>query len=135
MKRFIVPLTAVVTAALLTAGFTAGDVALGGVAPAAAQTAPSSPSSRGQRFGQMLLALNLSDDQKSQIRTIMSDARAKNANVTDQDTRRANMKAAFAKVEAVLTPDQRTKLHAEIEKAKAEHGGGPPSTNGGGNHG
>ena len=61
------------------------------------------------------MSLNLSDAQKTQIRSIMADTRKQNENVTDRDQRRANYKAAMTKVEAVLTPAQRTELHAKLD--------------------
>ncbi len=65
------------------------------------------------RMAEALMSLGLSDAQKSQIREIMGTARKESANA-DPATRRANFKAAFAKIDAVLTPDQRTKLHAKL---------------------
>jgi Spy/CpxP family protein refolding chaperone len=82
--------------------------------PAAAQTPPPQ-AGRGARFGQLLLSLNLSDAQKTKIRSIMQAARDKNKTVTDPDQRRANFRAAFAQIDAVLTPAQRSELHAKIE--------------------
>jgi Spy/CpxP family protein refolding chaperone len=86
----------------------------GAPGPAWAQT-PAPQSTRGARFGQLLLSLNLSDAQKAKIRGIMQAARDKNKNVTDSEQRRANYRAAFAQVEEVLTPAQRSELHAKIE--------------------
>ncbi len=88
-----------------------------GLTPAAlAQAAPGGGEggSRGgnRRFGQMLEKLGLSDAQKSQIRGIMKSARDQNQNVTDPAQRRANMRAAFQKIQGVLTPEQRAKLQA-----------------------
>ncbi len=74
----------------------------------------------GNRMGKMLMSLNLSDAQKSQIRSIIADARKRNKNVTDNDQRHANMKAAYAKVETVLTPDQRTELHAKMDAMRQQ---------------
>jgi Spy/CpxP family protein refolding chaperone len=106
--------------ALAVAGGTAADLARGTVAVASAQSTGGPPAQRGQRFGQMLLTLNLSDDQKAKIRAIIQTARDQNKNVTDRDTRRANMHAAFAKVQTVLTPGQQKKLQAEMQAAKAQ---------------
>ena len=35
--------------------------------------------------------------------------------MTDRDARRANMKAAYEKIDTVLTPEQRTELHAKLD--------------------
>ncbi|HEY5348664.1 MAG TPA: Spy/CpxP family protein refolding chaperone [Candidatus Lustribacter sp.] len=128
MRRFVRPLAAVVTVALATAAFTAGDLALGRLTPAAAQTAPGGPQGAAagrQRFGKMLMTLDLTDVQKGQIRSIMASARAQNKTLTDPQAKRDNMRSAFTKIEAVLTPAQRTKLHAERDAAKAQHGSAP----------
>ena len=69
---------------------------------------------RMHRFGRVLETLGLSDSQKAQIRTIMTNVRAKNRGV-DTETRRANMKEAFAQIDAILTPAQRTQLHAKLQ--------------------
>jgi Spy/CpxP family protein refolding chaperone len=122
MNRLILALAAVATVALSVAGFTARDIALGSVAPVSAQAAPGGPGGRGnQRFAKMLLSLNLSDDQKNQIRAIMADARAKAKTMTDMQAKRDTMRGAFGKIETVLTPAQRTKLHAERDAYKAQH--------------
>lgn len=71
-----------------------------------------------QRFGQLLLSLNLSDAQRQQVRAIMKAARDKNQSITDPQVKRANMRAAFAQVDTVLTPDQRTTLHAKMQAAR-----------------
>ncbi len=124
MKRFVLSLAAIATVAVSVAGFTGADIARGTVVPAAAQAdsgggAPGGQQ-RGRRFGQMLLSLNLSDDQKAKIKSIMADARAKGKALADRDAKRANMRAAFAKIDTVLTPPQRTKLHAQMEAARAQ---------------
>lgn len=131
MNRFVLALAAVATVALSLAGFTAGNVALGTIAPASAQADPGQGpppggQQRGQRFGKMLLALNLSDDQKSRIRAIMAGARAKSKSLTDRDAKRATMRAAFAQIDTVLTPPQRTKLHAQMAAARAQREGTAP---------
>ncbi len=128
MNRFILALAAAAAVTLSLAAFTAGDLALGRVAPAVAQTSPGdqpAPAGRRRLFGQLLMALDLSDALKSQIKSIMADARAQNKTLTDPQAKRENMRGAFTKIEAVLTPAQRTKLHAERDAAKAQHGGTP----------
>jgi len=66
-------------------------------------------------MAQALASLGLTDAQKNQIRAIMSAARKENASA-DPATRRANFQAAFAKIDTVLTPAQRTKLHAMLKR-------------------
>jgi hypothetical protein len=60
----------------------------------------------------------------------MADARAKSKTLADPQDKRKTMFGAFKNIEAVLTPAQKTKLHAERDALKAH--GGPP---GGGNPG
>ena len=78
-----------------------------------------SPANGRHRMAQALASLGLSDSQKTQIRDIMSDAR-KNSTGADPATRRANFQAAIAKIDTVLTPDQRTKLHAKLAQMRSE---------------
>ena len=129
MNRFLLALAAVATVALSVAGFTARDIALGSVPAVSAQAAPGQgapggPGGHGnQRFAKMLMSLNLSDDQKNQIRSIMADARAKSKTLTDPQDKRKTMFGAFQNIEAVLTPAQKTKLDAERTAFKKAHGG------------
>jgi len=74
-------------------------------------------------MAEALATLGLSDEQKSQIRDIMSATRKQNADA-DPATRRANYKAAFAKIDGVLTPDQRAKLHAKLDEFRKERQAG-----------
>jgi Spy/CpxP family protein refolding chaperone len=71
-------------------------------------------------MAQALMGLGLSDDQKGKIRDIMGGVKKQNEGVTDPEIRRANYKAGFAKIETVLTPDQRTKLHAKMDEMRKE---------------
>lgn len=115
--------------ALLAGGGTIASIALGAVPAALADDAPGGPPAggpHGRRMGQMLMSLNLSDDQKQRIRAIMADARNQNADVTDRDQRRANMKGALAKVDTVLTPAQRTEWHAKMEAGRRQAQGAQP---------
>ena len=73
--------------------------------------------------------LNLSDDQKSKMKDIFTDAKSKreaimnDTSLTD-DQKRAKMKELHAgimsKVNEVLTPEQRTQLKEKLEAAKAK---------------
>ena len=108
---------------IITGGGTLAGVATGTVPVALAQDQPGGAPPEGARHGRMgkiLMSLNLTDAQKTQIRAIMADARKQNQNVTDRDARRANMKAAFDKVDTVLTPAQRTELHSKLAAARQQ---------------
>jgi len=116
------------TAFALSLGTLAVTGTATGLTPAAvAQDQPGAGSPAGGRhiMGQVLMSLGLSDAQKQQIRGIMADTRAKNQNV-DPETKRANYKAAFAKIDTVLTPDQRTRLHAKMDQMRKEREQGTP---------
>jgi Spy/CpxP family protein refolding chaperone len=114
-----------IATALLTGGGTLAAILAGSVPAASAQDQPSGgpqPNGpHGNRMGKILMSLNLNDDQKTQIRAIIADARKQNANVTDRDQKRANMKAAYAKVDTVLTPAQRTQLHAKLDAMRQQN--------------
>lgn len=117
-------LSVALATALLAGGGTLGAIATGSVPAAYAQDQPNAggPPAGGQRghMGKILMSLNLSDAQKTQIRSIMADTRKQNENVTDRDQRRANYKAAMSKVEAVLTPAQRTELHTKMDAMRQQ---------------
>jgi Spy/CpxP family protein refolding chaperone len=78
--------------------------------------------------------LNLSDDQKSKMKDIFTDAKSKreaimnDTSLTD-DQKRTKMKelhiGTMSKVNEVLTPEQRTQLKEKLEAAKAK----PPASN------
>ena len=71
--------------------------------------------------------LNLSDDQKSKVKDLFTDAKSQreaimnDTSLTD-DQKRAKMKelhtGTMAKVNEVLTPEQRTQLKEKLEAAK-----------------
>jgi Spy/CpxP family protein refolding chaperone len=126
MTRFLRSITAAAAVAFTLAGLTAVDIAHGTVSAVSAQSdapaagAPPAGPQRGRRFGQMLLALNLTDAQKTQIRQIVAAARQQNQSVTDPQVKRSTMRAAYAKVQTVLTPAQRAKLQSEMAAARAQ---------------
>lgn len=120
LSFFRTPATAAafaVLAALYGAGAVGGTVT--GATPAA--LAQTGPSERGRHMGEMFKKLGLSDAQKTQIKAIMKSARDQNQNVTDPEQRRANFKAAFDKVNGVLTPAQRDKLKAMRAQMQHDH--------------
>jgi Spy/CpxP family protein refolding chaperone len=124
MNSFLLSLAAAMAVALSVSGCASTSVASSGASPAAATYGgPGGASRGGRRFGQMLLSLNLSDAQKTQIRTIMDNARAQSKTLTDPQAKRATMRAAFAQVQTVLTPGQQSKLKSEMQAARAQYGG------------
>lgn len=123
-RRLVHPARTLWAFAALTVAAGAFDVAgsaAGFGAAALAQQAPDGGGQGGQggpnrgRMGQALMSLGLSDAQKQQIRDIMAGMRKQNQGVTDRDQRRANMKAAFVKIDTVLTPSQRDALHKQMQ--------------------
>ncbi|QUD86621.1 MdtA/MuxA family multidrug efflux RND transporter periplasmic adaptor subunit [Phenylobacterium montanum] len=77
----------------------------------------------GARFQAMMDQLDLTPDQKEKIRPILSDMRQKAmAAGPDPEARRAAMKEAMPKIEAILTPEQKTKF--EALRAQMRGGGG-----------
>jgi len=74
-----------------------------------------SPAAGRRRMAAALRSLDLSDDQKAQIREITKAMRKKNAGA-DPATKRANYKAAIAQVRALLTPEQRAQLDAKMSR-------------------
>jgi len=126
---------AALLAALILGGCTGQSASSTGSDAASTQSNAAAPGSAAQggqpagnpgarrHFAQALMSLNLSDAQKTQIREIMTAARAQ-AKTQDPDTRRATMRAAFTKVEAILTPEQRTQFQAKLAALRVQQ---PPS--------
>jgi ribosome recycling factor len=88
----------------------------------------------GRRSQMIKERLSLSDDQTSQVKTILEDSRTKmealrsNSSLS-QDDRRSQMmsmrKAENDKIEGLLTPDQKTKYQAmEQERGRMRGGSG-----------
>jgi len=88
-----------------------------------------------KRLEMMQKRLKLSDDQTAQVKAIFDDGRSKmealrsNTALAPQDRRtqgRALMEQENAKVEAVLTPDQKAKYEEmrEKQRERMEQGGG-----------
>ena len=97
---------------------TGAPAASGAAAPMGA--AGGGGQNRGRRFGRLLMTLGLTDAQKEQIRAIMRNARQQSQGA-DPATRRANMQAAYAKIDTVLTPAQRVKFHQELDAMRAQY--------------
>jgi Spy/CpxP family protein refolding chaperone len=80
-----------------------------------------------------LRTLNLTDAQKTQIKSAMQQTRTANENA-DPQTRKANLEQLRSQINSVLTPDQRAQLQAELQKeredaANASGGAAPPPHN------
>src|SRR5580658_11192536 len=92
----------------------------------------------GHRADMLKQNLSLTDDQTSQVKTIFEDSRTKmealrsNSSLS-QDDRRSQMmsirKAENDKVNALLTPDQKTKYAAMQEQMRDRMRGGAPGGN------
>ena len=117
---------------LTIAGFALGAAA-SALAPAGAQgvpptSAPMTSPSQGSHHGFMavLRSLNLSDDQKAQIKQIMTQTHQANANA-DPQTRKTNMQNARAQIMQVLTPDQRVQFQAALQQLRQQQGQPQPA--------
>jgi Spy/CpxP family protein refolding chaperone len=93
-----------------------------------------------RRAERMQHELNLTDDQTTQVKAILEDTRTKSEALRSnsslsQDDRRSQMmtirKAESDKVEALLTPDQKTKYEAMQAKMRDRMRGGAPGREGG----
>jgi len=93
--------------------------------PHAAQPHAAQPGARGAQhrrhhrnpYMHAMRGLKLSDAQRQQIAGILKNSRTATKG-TDPKTRRANMQALRQQIEGVLTPDQRTQLHAKVAQAR-----------------
>jgi hypothetical protein len=95
----------------------------GAVASAQSESTPPAPGGGRHLMASALMSVGLSDAQKAKIRSLVSDTRAKNHDA-DPATRRANWKNAFAKIDTMLSPDQRTRLHAKLDQMRKEQAQG-----------
>jgi Spy/CpxP family protein refolding chaperone len=86
---------------------------------------------RGGPFLRALRSLDLSDQQKSQIRSIMQSYRQKNQGA-DQATRRANNQQMRNAIMNVLTPAQRTQFQQQLQQLRrpSRNGTGQPQSSG-----
>lgn len=88
--------------------------------PPAGQPAAGPGGGRGRFFA----ALDLDPAQKAQADAIFAAARAKAGTASDPDARRAAMREAMTKLDAILRPDQKAKLAALRAEAGAGRSGG-----------
>lgn len=90
----------------------------------------------GHRAEHLKHELGLTDDQTAQVKAIFEDSRAKmqalrSNSALSQDDRRSQMmtihKAEHERIEALLTPDQKTKFDSMRDHMRGQGGpGGPP---------
>ncbi len=114
---------------LLTATFGPATFAQTSAQEPSSPPAASQPAQAGPKRGDRFAGLNLTDDQKAQIRQIRQNAKAKaDATKADQSLseadRRAKLKAIHraARVQSrkVLTPEQRKQLKAQMKTRARE---------------
>jgi Spy/CpxP family protein refolding chaperone len=90
-----------------------------------AQTAPqaAAPPAAAQRHHHSALfrGLNLTSNQKSQIKSIRQKYRAQNQTITDRTQRRESMRAQRQEIMAVLNPDQRAKFQQRLQTLRQRH--------------
>jgi Spy/CpxP family protein refolding chaperone len=109
--------------ATILAGLIAASLTVPAVAQQQQQSPPPGQPQQYQRGGDWMMRrfsdLNLTDQQKSQIQTIMQNFRQAHppGSPPDPDAR----KQLRDQINAVLTPDQRTKLQADEQKFRQEH--------------
>jgi Spy/CpxP family protein refolding chaperone len=108
-----------ITSRLLAAAVLAAATA--GIAPAAfAQPSPAPAASaparhhHGNAYMRALRSVDLTDAQRTQIRTLMTNARTNMQSTSDPAARKANFQHLREQIEAVLTPAQRTKLQQTL---------------------
>ena len=120
-----------VGAFLLVGTFAPTTFAQNGTQDQAAPPAASQPAARAHEHGKNPFAgLNLSDDQKAQIKKIHEEARAKREKVmadsslsdaAKQQKAKEIRRAAKEQARNVLTPEQREQLKANRSARRAEH--------------
>ncbi len=105
--------------ATVLAGLMAAGLALPAVAQGQQPAPPAQTQQHGDRMMRMYKNLNLTDQQKSQIQTLMQNYRQAHprGSTPDPDAR----KQLHEQVNALLTPDQRTQLQAEEQQFRVQH--------------
>ena len=111
--------------ATVLAGLIAASLSLPAIAQVQQAPAPPAQSQHGDRMMRRFSNLNLSDQQKSQIQTLVQNFRQAHpkGSTPDPDAR----KALRSQIETVLTPDQRAQFKADEQKHRAEHAQGNPN--------
>jgi Spy/CpxP family protein refolding chaperone len=124
-----------VGAFLLVGAFAPATFAQSGTQDQAAPPAASQPAARAREHGKNPFeGLNLSNDQKTQIKKIHGEARAKrekmmaDSSLSDAAKREKSKeirRAAMAQARGVLTPEQREQLKANRAERRAERSQSP----------
>jgi len=100
-----------------------------------AQTAPqpaAAPPAAAQRHhhhNALFRGLNLSSNQKAQIKSIRQKYHAQNQTITDRNQRRESMRAQRQEIMAVLNPDQRAKFQQRLQTMRQRHNQGQQAPN------
>jgi len=102
----------------LLAGLMAAALSIPALAQVDQPPAPPAQSHHGDRMMRRFSNLNLSDQQKSQIRTLLENYRQTHpkGSTPDPDAR----KQLRGQILSVLTPDQRMQLEAQARQRRAE---------------
>ncbi|MGB6985477.1 MAG: hypothetical protein WBD74_05790 [Candidatus Aquilonibacter sp.] len=105
--------------ATVLAGLIVAGLALPAVAQDQQPPPPGQTQQHGDRMMRMYQNLNLTDQQKSQIQSLMQNYRQAHprGSTLDPDAR----KQLHDQINAVLTPDQRTQLQTEEQQFRAQH--------------
>ena len=96
---------------------------------ATAQTAPTGAPAAGARhhrghgWGGALKGITLSDAQKQQLKDLRAQNKPTPGQTVDPATRKANREAMLQKVEAILTPAQRTQFEQNLQQMRANRAG------------
>ena len=111
-----------IASAALIAAFAAPLAAFAQQAPAPVAGSPAPERHHhGGPFMRALRTLDLSASQRQQIEDAMAQTRQANRNA-DESTRRANREKQRAQIETILSPEQRARFQAELQK---QHGRRP----------
>ena len=104
--------------ATVLAGLMAAGLSLPAIAQVQQQPAPPAQSQHGDRMMHRFSDLNLSDEQKSQIKALMQSYRQAHpkGSAPDPDSR----KQLRSQIDAILTPDQRVQLQSDEAKSRAQ---------------
>jgi Spy/CpxP family protein refolding chaperone len=98
--------------------------------PATAPAPAAAPAAAHRHHGGLrhaLRNLNLTDDQRTQIAAIMKQTRAANQSAPDRETKRANNRRMRARINSLLTPDQRTALRTALHRERSTQNQAPPA--------
>lgn len=89
-------------------------------APAGAPPAGAHHHHRGHGWGGALKGITLTDAQKQQLKELREQNKPVPGQTVDPATRKANRAAMMQKVEAILTPAQRTQFEQNLQQMRAD---------------